>query len=93
MADFDQYAYMFSNPRLVVPAGGSVVTKSVMMHLNNVNNPGDATFTIIDDEVAAPCGSLNNDGLLPPTLVLIIVKGANPAMDKFKVSFEMIQAR
>lgn len=93
MADFDQYSYAFTNPRLVVPAGGSIVVRDVMIHLNNVYNAGDATFTVIDDEVAAPGGALNNDGLLPAGLSLIVVKGTNPAMDTFKVSFGSIQAR
>ncbi len=92
VAEFDQFSYIFTNPRLVVPAGSSVVVKNVMLHVNNVYRPGDATFTVIDDEADSVNGNLDNAGMLTG-YALIVLKGANPAMDKFKVSFGMIQVR
>mgnify|MGYP003393400976 CR=1 FL=1 len=92
VAEFDQSSYIFTNPRLVVPAGSSVVVKSVMLHINGVYKAGDATFTVIDDEADSVNGNLDNAGMLTG-YALIVLKGANPAMDKFSVSFGMIQVR
>lgn len=92
VVDFDQSTYLFSRPRLVV-ANGSVLAKSVMILINNIYVASDSTFTVVDDEVAAPGGDLNNDGALPANLSLLVLKGSNPPLDKFTVSFERIMVR
>lgn len=92
VADFDGSTYIFTRPRLVVSAG-TVVVKNVMIHINNVYQAGDSTFTVINQDIVAPGGNLNNDGMLPANTALLVLKGANPSLDKFNVSFEMIQVR
>lgn len=80
---FDSLSYVVSEPTIVAPVPMQI--RNVMLHVNNIYNPNDSTFTIIDQSVPA------GETMLAP-YSMILLKGQTPPLDMFSVSFEAVQA-
>ena len=87
----DDASYLFTRPRIQIN-NGSVIVKNVMIHINNLFNANDASFTVLDEEIVAPGKNLDNAGRLP-NIYMVMLKSSNPATEKLGVSFQMIKVR
>jgi hypothetical protein len=83
--DYSENAYMFSNPTLVVPSG-SVHIANMELLVNGQFNPQEATYTTLDEVIAAPGGSLS-----PASLIAVKDKGN--AADEFSFAFGTIEVK
>lgn len=83
VSDYSANAYMFKNPTLVLPSGSAKV-KGLKLLINGVFLPQHATYTAVDQTVAAPGGVLSE-------AALVALKDKGLDADEFQFMFESIE--
>jgi len=83
--EFDAFSYKFKNPAIVLKSG-EVIVKDVRIVINDVFNPQNATYTIVDTAVNAP-------GAILSTAALIIPKDKGVDEDMISVAFGEIKSK
>jgi hypothetical protein len=85
MALFNDGAYKFRNPKLVVDSG-SVHVKGLHLTINGKTDPQVATYARLDATVAAP-------GAVLSTAAMVAVKDTGEATDEIAVSFDALEVK
>lgn len=85
IADYDVKSYLIKNPELILPQGsGSLKIKNLKVLINDRFLPQHATYTSVQETVAAP-------GKILSQASLIALKDKGSMEDKFSVTFESIE--
>lgn len=85
IADYDAKSYLIKNPELILPQGsGSLKLKNLKVLINDRFLPQHATFTSLQETIAAP-------GKILSSATMIAIKDKGPAEDKFSLTFETIE--
>lgn len=85
ISKYDDFSYMFENPEIAVE-NGSIHVKEVYFLINGKKNAQAATYSIIDETVAAPGKILSDRPLVQPF-------ESDYETDEIQVSFELIELR
>jgi len=85
MQDYSDTAYKFRAPKILVGAG-SVHIKSLRVLVNGEFDPQHATYTLIDQTVAAP-------GVELSPAAMIVIKDKGTAVDKISLGFDVLELK